>query len=272
MPASAPVAVPPPLSQGTASPDHVDNREIARALEIGRLTTLPEATLHEIATLNTDASPNATPNRRQKRRAKHQSYVPSYMLPTASSKQRCPGYRPTGPRRTASPPPAGPGIIASLAGGRGHSPSVSGSSAEGPEHAKAPKSPRRPPTLELEEPTQLSNGLPHAHGSPSVSPSGSGGFPVRCAAMVGQLVAVGGGWRRLVVGDWWLVAVSCSWRLAVGRRRWQLAAVGGWRLVTVGDWWSLGVVLKGGPQQKRVEKISFLKEPPARDRPPRLLI
>ena len=61
------------------------------------------------------------------------------------------------------------------------------------------------------------------------------------------LVAVGGGWRRLVVGDWWLVAVGSGWRLAVGRR-WRLAAVGGWRRLAVGGgWWSLGAVLKTGP-------------------------
>ena len=35
-----------------------------------------------------------------------------------------------------------------------------------------------------------------------------------------------GGWRRLVVGDWWLVAVG-----------------GGWQWLAVGGWWSLGAVL-----------------------------
>ena len=48
-------------------------------------------------------------------------------------------------------------------------------------------------------------------------------------------MAVGGGWRRLVVGDWWLMAIGSGWRLAVGRR-WRLAAVGGWQLVAVGGW------------------------------------
>ena len=60
----------------------------------------------------------------------------------------------------------------------------------------------------------------------------------------GQL-AVGGGWRRLVVGDLWLVAVGSGWRLVVG----------GWRLV-VGGWRSLRVVLNK-------KKIQFLKDPPA---------
>ena len=55
------------------------------------------------------------------------------------------------------------------------------------------------------------------------------------AALVWRLVAVGGGWRRLVLGDRWLVAVGSGWQLAVGRR-WRLAAVGGWRLVAVGGW------------------------------------
>ena len=50
-----------------------------------------------------------------------------------------------------------------------------------------------------------------------------------------RLVAVGGGWWRLVVGDCWLVAVGSGWQLAVGRR-WRLAAVGGWWLVA-GGWW-----------------------------------
>ena len=44
-----------------------------------------------------------------------------------------------------------------------------------------------------------------------------------------RLVAVGGGWQRLVVGDWWLVAVGSGWRSAVGGGWWL--AVGGWRLV-----------------------------------------
>ena len=46
-------------------------------------------------------------------------------------------------------------------------------------------------------------------------------------------MAIDGGWRqlcKLVVGDWWLMAVSSGWRWAVSRR-WQLAAVGGWRLM-----------------------------------------
>ena len=41
-----------------------------------------------------------------------------------------------------------------------------------------------------------------------------------------RLVAVGGGWRRLVFGDWWLMPVGSGWRLAVGRR-WRLAVGGG---------------------------------------------
>ena len=45
-----------------------------------------------------------------------------------------------------------------------------------------------------------------------------------------RLVAVGGGWWWLVVGDWWLMAVGSGWRLAVGGG-WRLAAVGGWRLM-----------------------------------------
>ena len=44
-----------------------------------------------------------------------------------------------------------------------------------------------------------------------------------------RLVAVGGGWRRLVLGDWWLMAVA-----VVGGWRWVVA--GGWRLVAVGGW------------------------------------
>eukprot|EP00670_Eutreptiella_braarudii_P014471 CAMPEP_0174325084 /NCGR_PEP_ID=MMETSP0810-20121108/13005_1 /TAXON_ID=73025 ORGANISM="Eutreptiella gymnastica-like, Strain CCMP1594" /NCGR_SAMPLE_ID=MMETSP0810 /ASSEMBLY_ACC=CAM_ASM_000659 /LENGTH=38 /DNA_ID= /DNA_START= /DNA_END= /DNA_ORIENTATION= len=37
---------------------------------------------------------------------------------------------------------------------------------------------------------------------------------------------VGGGWRWLVVGDWWLVGVA-GWRLAAVGSGWQrLAAVG----------------------------------------------
>ena len=52
-----------------------------------------------------------------------------------------------------------------------------------------------------------------------------------------------GGWWRLVVGDWWLVAVSSGWRLAVG----------GWRLVV--PW--------GGPQGGSLTKKKFHKDPPA---------
>ena len=68
-------------------------------------------------------------------------------------------------------------------------------------------------------------------------------------------MAVGGGWW-LVSGGGWRLAVVGGWRLAVGHRwllaaigDWRLAAVGGWQLVAVGGWWSLGVVLKGDPQQ-----------------------
>ena len=89
------------------------------------------------------------------------------------------------------------------------------------------------------------------------------------AVAIWRLVAVGGGWRWLVVGDWWLVAIGSGWRLAVGRRRqvaavggwwlvvggWWLVAVGGWWRLAVGGWWSLGAVLKGGPKQKRNEKL-----------------
>ena len=52
-----------------------------------------------------------------------------------------------------------------------------------------------------------------------------------------RLVAVGGGWRRLVAGGWWLEAVGSGWQLAVGRR-WRLVAVGGgWWLAVGGGWW-----------------------------------
>ena len=59
-----------------------------------------------------------------------------------------------------------------------------------------------------------------------------------------RLVAVGGGWRRLVAGSWWLEAVGSGWQLAVGRR-WQLPAVGGWRLVAVGGWRLVAVAVDG---------------------------
>ena len=49
------------------------------------------------------------------------------------------------------------------------------------------------------------------------------------------------GWWRLAVGGWQLVVVGDIWRRLV---------VGDWWLV-VGGWWSLGAVLKGGPQQKK---------------------
>ena len=54
-------------------------------------------------------------------------------------------------------------------------------------------------------------------------------------AVGGWQLAVGGGWRRLVVGDWWLVAVDMvgSWRL-VAAGGWWLAVGGGWRLAGVG--------------------------------------
>ena len=50
-----------------------------------------------------------------------------------------------------------------------------------------------------------------------------------------RLVAVGGGWRRFVVHDWWLIVVG----------GWRLVAVGGWRWLVVGGGWRLAVV--GGP-------------------------
>ena len=56
-----------------------------------------------------------------------------------------------------------------------------------------------------------------------------------------QWLAVGGGW--------WL-AVGSGWRLAVGGGWWQLA---------VGGWWSLGAVLRGCPEQKRRQKLGFLR-------------
>ena len=65
------------------------------------------------------------------------------------------------------------------------------------------------------------------------------------------------GWWRWAIGGWRLVAVGGSWwRLAVGDD-WRLA-VDGWRRLVVGGWWqlvavggplgrSLTAVLKGGP-------------------------
>ena len=55
------------------------------------------------------------------------------------------------------------------------------------------------------------------------------------------------GW--VAIGSWRL-AVAGDWQLAVGR--WRLVTVGAWRRLVAGGWWSLGAVLEGGPQRKKV--------------------
>ena len=64
-----------------------------------------------------------------------------------------------------------------------------------------------------------------------------------------RLVAVGGGWWWLLVGDWWLMAVGNGWRLAVGHRWWS-AAVGGWWLAV------------DGPQGRSLTKKNLVPEGP----------